>query len=285
LIPGFKKEPRPLLGFILRVLDGNHRHIIRQHFEYFLYYDFQIRTPEIQGFTERLNEDPALLRYAIDSMIAGMKQMADMWIDSGKSPMDRDVDTPSDRNVEDVLPGRDHSLFQFIDRAFLRGHPRYTEMKRDGSLKIKDTFPRFDLASLQWGLKGALEAHGVKWAAFHFSRLLDSPYSRNLSRCDNCKAYFAYQRVRLRTVTRGVFCSACEGEASMKRTQASREKRLDTAVKAWIEWESKRKGQVQPEWIAEQVNKARGTAFGRRWVSQNLTKIQERVEALRNAKS
>ncbi len=284
MIPGFKKEPRPLLGFILRVLDGKHRHIIRQHLEFFLYFDFQFRTPEIDRLIKQLNEDPALLQRAIDSMIAAMRQMADMWIDSGKSPMDRDVDTPSDRNVEDVLPGRDCSLFHLIDRAILRGHPRYTEMKRDGSLEIRDTFPSSTQTVCNGGSKMRLRDTGSNGPRFIFLVCLIPPYSRNLSRCDNCKAYFAYQRVRFRTVTRGVFCPDCEGEASMKRTQASREKRLDTAAKAWIEWESKRKGHAQPEWIAEQVNKAHGTAFGRRWVSQNLTKIQERVEALRNAK-
>jgi hypothetical protein len=70
----------------------------------------------------------------------------------------------------------------------------------------------------------------------------------------------------------------------VKRTEGSRNRRLDTAAKERIEWESRRKGPAPPEWIAEQVNKRHGTAFGRRWVSQNLEKILERVEALHNAK-
>jgi hypothetical protein len=220
-------------------------------------------------------------------MIAAMREMADMWINSGKSRTNKDVDTPEDRNVEDVLPGRCYSLFHLIDRALLRSYPRYTEMRRDGSLQVKDTFPKFDLETLPWpgSLKDALKAHGAKWAAFYFSELLNSPFSRHLSRCDNCKSYFVYQRARLRTVTHGVFCPACEGKASVKRTEISRSKRLDTAAKAWLEWESGRKRPVPPEWVADRVNKAHGTAFGRRWVSQNLIEIQKRVEALRNAKS
>ena len=214
-----------------------------------------------------------------------MREMADMWIDSGKSTTDRDVDTPADRNVEDVLPGRDYSLFRRIDRSLLRNYPRYTEMRRDGSLQIQDAYPKFEVDRLSgfWGLDEVMKAHGAKWAAFYFSRLLNSPDSRSISRCDHCNSYFANQRARLRTVTHGVFCSACDGKASVKRTIISRTKRLTTAAKAWIESESKRTGPVPPEWIAEQVNKAHGTAFGRRWVSQNLIKIQERVEALRNA--
>jgi len=286
LIPGWRREPRALLSFILRVLDGNHRQMVRQHLEYFLRFDFSCSTPQVGQFQRRLHEDPALMGYAAGSMIAAMREMADMWIDSGKSGTDRDVDTPADRNVEDDLHGRGYSLFQRIDRSLLRSYPRYTEMRRDGSLQIKDAYPKFDVDRLDgfWGLDEVMKAHGAKWAAFYFSRLLNSPDSRSISRCDYCKAYFAYQRARLRTVTHGVFCPACNGKASVKRTVISRAKRLDTAARAWIEWESKRQGTVQPEWVAEQVNKAHGTAFGRRWVSQNATEVQKRVEALRNAK-
>ena len=95
-LPAFKDEPRALLSFILRVLDGKHRHMVRQHLEHFLNYDFQIRTPEIEALIKRLNDDPSLLRYAIDGMIEAMREMADMWIDSGRSQTDRDVDTPAD---------------------------------------------------------------------------------------------------------------------------------------------------------------------------------------------
>lgn len=258
--------------------------MIQQHLADFLQYDFQIRTPETELLIERLNGDPSLLRYAIDGMISAMRKMADMWIDSGKSRTDSDVDTPAERNVEDVLPGREVSLALLIYRSLLRDHPVYMEMRRDGSHAIKEIYPRFDPQS-HWKLEDALNAHGAKWAAFYFSRLLDSPFSHHISRCDRCKAYFAYQRARLRTVKHGVFCPACEGKGSMKRTEISRTKRFDTAAKEWIKWESRRKSPVAPEWVAEQVNKAHGTAFGRRWVSQNLTEIQKRVEALRNAKS
>ena len=278
-----RDEPRPLLSFILRVLDGKHRPMARQHLEYFLYFDFQIRTPEIESVVRRMSDDPALLRYAVEGMTAAMREMADMWIESGKDRMHPDWDAPADRNVEDVLPGRGYFLFQMIDRSILRSYLRYTGMRRDGSLKIEDAYPKFDLDTLNWGLKDALKAHGKKWAAFHFSQLLNSPYSRHISRCDHCKRYFAYERARLRTVKHGVFCPAHDAKASVKRTAISRAKRLETAAKAWIELESRRKGTVQLEWVAEQVNKEHQTAFGRRWVSQNLPKILEKVEGLQNA--
>jgi hypothetical protein len=266
LIPGFRDEPRALLSFILRVLDGKHRQMVRHHLERFK------------------SDDPELLPYAIDGMIAAMREMADMWIDSGKSRTDKDVDSPADRNVEDVLPGRDYSLFQRIDWTLLRSYPRYTEMTRDGSLQIKDTFPKFEVMEAPWTILDSLRAWGEKMAAFHFCRFLNFPDSRHISRCDHCKRYFAYQRARLRTVKHGVFCPACEGKASVKRTEISRAKRLDTAAKAWLEW-NPRKRIEQRQWVADRVSDAHATTLGRRWVTQNLTKIQERVEALQNAKS
>lgn len=283
LLPGFKDEPRPLLGFILRVLDGEHRRMIRQHLKYFLHLDFQACTPEMETFLGQLQDDPALLLYAIDGMIETMREMADMWIESGRDRTNPDFDAPANRNVEDVLPGRAYSLALKIDRSFLMSYPRYTEMRRDGSLQIVDRFPRFEPEHLKWGVKAALEDHGAKWAAFYFSRLLNSPDSRRIARCDHCKAYFAYQRARLSTVKIGVSCPACKGKASMKRTKTSRAKRLDTAAKAWLEW-NPRKAIEQRQWVADRVSDTHATTLGRRWVSQNLKGILERVEALQNAK-
>jgi hypothetical protein len=283
-MPGFRDEPRALLQFILRVLDGKHYEMVSEHLGYFFRFDFQVGTPEIDSILTLLRDDPSLWFCAVDSMISAMREMADMWIDSGKSTTDKDVDTPADRNVEDTLPGRCYSLFFFIDRTLLRNHPRYAEMTRDGSLRITETFPRFGPQSPPWSIRETLEDYGKRWAAFHFTRLLDSADSRHLSRCDHCKAYFAYQRARLRSVTHGVSCPDCEGKASAKRTLSSRDKRLDTAAKAWIDWEQKSKRQDQWRWVVDRVNKSHGTSFGRRWSSQNLEEIQKRVEALRNAK-
>ena len=283
LMPGFKKEPRPLLSFILRVLDGKHRQMVRRHLEDFWRLDFQISTPEIDAIQEQLANDPALFSNATDGMVAAMREMADMWIDSGKSRMDPDVDTPADRNVEDRLPGREYSLAQLIYSALLRTHPVYKEMYRDGSTKIVERFPTFQPSEV-WNLDKALKAYGTAWAAFHFSRLLDSPDSHSLSRCDHCKSYFAYERARLRTVKHGVFCAKCTAKGSVKRTEGSRNARFDTAARAWIDYEGRPHRMSQREWVAGEVNKCHGTAFGVRWVSQNLAKIEKRVEALRNAK-
>ena len=90
--------------------------------------------------------------------------------------------------------------------------------------------------------------------------------------------------MRLRTATHGVFCNNCKSMGSVLRTLTSRDKRLDTAAKALIEWESKLRSKGREQWIYDRVNTAHHTSLGKRWVSQNLKKIQKRVEALANVK-
>lgn len=305
-IPGLD-GPRPLLSFVLKVLAGRSK-AIAGNLAFHLYFDFQIRSPEMERAWQIMNEHPEMLEHAVQNMIVIMRHVADAWINSGKSRTDPDVDTPSDRNVEDVMPGRSISLFQFMSYALFDAVPGNTGMRRDGTQEVRRDTPHFQSSDLEnlmldlkdareqlgkpgspntdfvYALKTALEQYGERMALHYFAKLLDSPYSRHISRCDCCKTYFAYQRARLRTVKGGVFCPSCKGNAAVSRTRTSRSKRIDTAAKAWIEWESKREGQPDFEWIAEKVNKAHGQAFGRRWVSQHIKKIQERVEALRNAK-
>ena len=285
-MPGFRREPRALLCFILRVLEGKRRKMVRQHLEQFMAFD-ELGSANLSYFQERLREKGSLWKCAVDGMISAMRKMADMWIDSGKCRTDREIDTGADRNVEDVLPGRDCNLFLVIERSLLRSHTRDIEMTRDGSLHNKETFPRFEVNWLHlfMGFDEAMRKYGEKWAAFYFSRLLDSPDSRSLSRCDHCNSYFAYKKARLRKVYHGVSCGACVGKASGKRTERRRKMKLVTAAKAQIEWESAPRKSELWKWIAESVNKSHNTAYGRRWVSQNDSEIQARVEALRNAKT
>jgi hypothetical protein len=228
----------------------------------------------------------------VDSFTATLRSMADMWIDSGKSPLDRRVDTPADRNVEDVQPGNEISLFVWIDRLLFTRYPRYTQMRRDGSVEIKDSYPHLDYIT-NWlrGWDAILAEYGEMWAAWHFTRLLDSPHNRQIARCDSCRTYFAYERTRLCTVYRGVFCQKCKGVASVKRTEVSRSNAkaplIETAAQMWIEWEMEPRRMAQKQWVAHEVNNRHGTRYGARWVTQNWDKngnIQKRVEVLRNAK-
>jgi hypothetical protein len=283
-VPGFEGE-QPLFPFILKVLAGKDRKMIGKHLLYRLYFDSQIQSPEMESRWAAARR-PEYLEHAVIAMIETMRRAADLWIDSGKNPTEPRIDSPTDRNVEVTLPGQSVSLFRWMFGALFSHLPRYTEMFRDGTQRVARNWPRISEEKFKLrGVSGALRDYGQEFALYYFAELLDSPDSRRIARCDHCRGYFPYERARLRTVKNGVFCPSCKGKASVSRTRISRFRRIDTAARAQIEWESRHKGPVQPEWVANQVNKAHGTAFGRRWVSQHLKEIQERVEAQPNAKS
>jgi len=282
-VPGFAGT-RPLMSFILKTLAGDWRTIEKHLAFHLVWFEFGTPSPEIKALERALERKPSILGHAIDGMVETMRQLTDLWIDSGKSPTDADVDAPAVRNVEDVLPGQSESLFDWLDSILFARHPVYASLRRDGSMGLGDTFPRYSETHDDRSIEDRLREYGAKFAAHWFVKLLDSADARCIARCDACRSYLAYQRARLRTTKRGVFCSRCKGKGSSKRTEISRAKRLDTAARAWGNWLTKHTDPPGLQWIADRVNNAHGTAFGRRWVSQNLTKIQERMEAQRNAK-
>ena len=286
LQPGFEDGPHPMLTFLLRTLNGTHEILVAERLGVFLMHD--------PALPVAIRGDFELFLEAVDSYCGTLREMADMWVASGKSGADCSEDTPADRNVEDVPPGFEVSLFVQIDRLLLVRYPRHTAMRRDGTMGIKDTFPRLDAesASFRFGTwETVLQDYGQMWAAYDFSRLLDSPYSKRISRCDVCRSYFVYDRNRLRTVKHGVFCPACKGKASVIRTENSRNKRIATAAEALAEWEalpeskSRRhaKGEAH-DWVTKKVNEKHGTDFGKRWFTQNKEKVQAKMEEMRNAK-
>jgi hypothetical protein len=282
-VPGFD-GPRPLLSFILKALSGRRYKLILQNLQFHFQFDLSALTPEMDRAIVALCNHPELFDHAATSFIETMRDLADMWIDSGKSRTDPDVDTPADRNVEDVVQGRRASLFTYLNIGLFDNYPRYTGMRRDGTQEVIGTWPRFWNVDFGMGLIHALETYGRRMAMHHFAGLLDSSDSRLIARCDSCKVYFAYERARLRTVTRGVFCQDCKTKGSVKRTQESRSRRIETAARAIVAGQPKRVALEHRLWIAEQVNAVHGTVFGRRWVSQNWNAIQTQAEVLRNAK-
>jgi hypothetical protein len=281
-MPGWG-EQRARLTFMLNVLSGN-RKIVRENLRFEFKAGLGMRAPELDVALKDLEKHPQYFERAVMRMIEKTRELADLWIDSGKNPSNPKEDAPSDRNVEVRLPGHASSLFLEIS-SFLNRFPPTIGIRRDGTQGIERRGnPYFTADAVRvLGLVGALIAFGEDWGRFWFAALLDSPFSRRVARCDNCRTYFAYQRARLRAVKYGSYCPACFSKGNVKRTEHSREKRLDTAARAWIEWESRLRRIDRSDWIAEQVNKAHGTEFGRRWVSQHLPEIQKRVEALRGA--
>lgn len=282
--PGVGPSKHGFIDFVLDALNGRHSEKVAEYLGFHLTFHTTAQTPEFDRFLEFLRENPECFYSAVDHFAETVRQMADMWIASGKDRMNPLLDSPRDRNVEEVQLGQPISLFAWIDRLVFDVNPSYTGMRRDGTIGIKRLFPRFDLQSLRWGKwEESMKGFARMYAAYTFTNFLDSAYSLRLSRCDSCKTYFVYVRARLRVVKNGVHCGDCGGAASVGRTTASRAKRLDTAARAWIEWDQKPRRIGRPEWVAEQVNRTHGTSFGRRWVSQHQTEILARVEALRNA--
>lgn len=221
-IPGGEDEPTAL-RFILRVLDPRQMEMVADHLDALLSMHLVNLAPVNSWFRDAWCSDSKLRRHASTRMGDAMRRMADMWIDSGKSG---DSDAPADRNIEDVLPGRCESLFHLLSRQH---NQLWVElgMRRDGTIGIKDQLPRFNEENLQRDGVEALQTYAETCAAFYFRKLLDSPDSRRVARCDSCKRYFAYERARLRTTKRGgVLLSVTMPHGSLGATHKGRSRQL-----------------------------------------------------------
>ena len=174
-LPGWD-GPRRQLSFVIRILAGREHQLVQEHLEILLSFYFQNSTPEREQLLQIICENPRFLESATKSLVATMQEMADMWIDSGKSPNDRDVDTPADRNVVDILPGRSASLLWLINHLLFEKYPKYMTLERGGKVVIKEVPPTFTDDLLSEGLEFGFERYGRSVAAYYFVRLLDSPY-------------------------------------------------------------------------------------------------------------
>ena len=195
--------------------------------------------------------------------------------------------TPADRNVEYQSPHDGASIYSLIRLRMLNDFPLWIAMRSNGTQGITESFPHFENSAYRSEGGGPQIVHGEKLAMYFFMKLLDSPYSRHLARCDNCKSYFAYERAPKRTIKHGVFCLECKVSGSVRRTKESRDRKkdkmLEVAAAVWGKWRNSRNHPDQREWIAKQVNKECGTAVHREWVSRNLSNIREKAEELQNA--
>jgi hypothetical protein len=236
---------------------------------------------------ERVLADPQSIRTMEASMVAMMRRLTDLWIDSGKDNSNRSADTPADRNAEKIPRGHSMSLKWLIEKQFLNTHGRWTEMGSDGRLNIIDVAPRFKSDILQEDVQNfALQGFGQETAMYWFVKFLDSPYSRLIARCDQCKSYFA--RIRERSVKTGVFCLKCNPKGAAKRTKSSRMRRkhelIRFATDVWGDW-SPRYGS-RSKWVAERVNlkllKKQDLITGR-WVTQHQQEIEAEVERRNHA--
>lgn len=296
-IPGLV-GPRPRLSLVLRVLAGNDCDLVRHHLNSTRPGDIP---QEYEAQFSRLRADPANIAKMENCMIAMMRRLADLWIDSGKSGPERNYDNPAERNIlysppEGTLNQLDDSQFtpqatiKDIFYGLLLNETQWPQIHLDGTQSLKEVFFGFKVDRTPvFSFVDELKRFAMKIAMYWFGRLLDSPHSRYLTRCDECRRYFAYTRERRTTSKRGVYCSRCKRHGHVDRVEATRkeakEKMLSVAAAAWNEWQPSHRSPDQRVFVARRVYAACGTHIQRKWVSQNLKEIQERAEALQNAKS
>jgi hypothetical protein len=137
-----------------------------------------------------------------------------------------------------------------------------------------------------------MEVFGRRVAAYWFFQLLNSPYSRHLARCDDCKRYFAYQRAPKTDIKSGVYCPKCKQSGSVRRVKSARAllqaELIDAASLFWGEWRLSHTHPDQREWLASRVSRQFSrrlkAPLTRKWVSQNINSIQAAIERRTHAK-
>jgi hypothetical protein len=294
------------------------------------------QTFEVSQILKRIFDDPLSIQIARDSMVATMRYLADLWIDSGKSGEGENrVDNPSRRNVEylpptetprivvkcDYFPKNSNSstlsMTQFMGWAgssFSEGlsisalfyrligkEARWPEIHKDGTQTLKELIFGFTLQDANLGYRDVLQQFGMKVAMYWFARLLDSPFSRLLARCDDCGTYFAYERAPRIDIKGGTHCANCKGQGSARRMKSTRERRTNElvgfAADVWEQWKPDSRHGVRSKWIAERVNRRTAKIEGKsgkkseslfsvitgRWVTQHLTEIEVEVERRKHA--
>jgi hypothetical protein len=313
--------PRPRLSFVLKTLAGDDSGMTEMH----LQIPRAAQTVEEGKTLKKIFDDPLSTQIARDSMVATMRYLADLWIDSGKSGEGENrVDNPSCRNVEylpptgtprivvkgDYFPAKNDpsrmSLTRFIGwtaSSFPEGlsisalfyqlignEARWPEIHKDGTQTLKELVFGFTVENANLSYRDVLHQFGMKVAMYWFARLLDSPFSRLLARCDDCGTYFAYERAPRTDINGGTHCSNCKKFGSAKRMKSSRDTRTSVlvgfAADVWAEWTPDRRHGKRSDWVAKQVNKRlRDTETPKtgRWVTTRLQEIEAEVERRKHA--
>jgi hypothetical protein len=315
--------PRPILSFVLKTLAGEDSGMTEMH----LSIPRGWRTPDEGKFFKKVFADPLAPEIARNSMIAMMRYLADLWIDSGKSGEGESrLDNPSCRNIlytppseasqillnidpsnEEPIPGFDAFLIPVglpISNLFYQligNDARWPEIHEDGTQSLKELVFGFTTENAHSGYRFLLHWFGMKVAMYWFAKLLNSPFSRQLARCDDCGGFFAYERAPKKEIRGGTHCANCKGRGSAKRMESTRIRRLNEMVRLAAEVSERyRPDSRQPrtKWIAEQVNRRTvkvGVKAGKqkkshyplitgRWVTEHLKQIEEEIERRKNAK-
>jgi len=317
--------PRPQLSFVLKTLAGDDSGMTEFH----LSIQSVCQTAEEIALWETIVADPLSVQIATNSMVAMMRNLADLWIDSGKSGEGESrMDNPSRRNVVymppfetlkkivlSVDPADEFQLSGWncfsipvglpISNLFYQligNEERWPEIREDGTQSLKELIFGFKSETFQSGHRLGLHWFGMKVAMYWFAKLLNSPFSRQLARCDDCSAYFAYERAPKKEIRGGTHCTNCKGQGSARRMKSTRERRtgemVGFAVDALALWKPNSRHSSRSKWVADQVNRRTArikVKLGKksenpypritgRWFSQHQTEIELEVERRRNAK-
>ena len=274
-----------MLAFVLKTLAGDDSGMTAMH----LSLPRPWQTLKMGKITKKVLADPLSIQIAKNSMIAMMRYLADLWIDSGKSGEGENrVDNPSRRNVEyrpptptpqivlnpnEETPIDDWNAFPIslglpISDLFydlVGDEARWPQIHKDGTQSLKEPIFGFTLAknpsdnpSDRFVLHLVLHGLGKKVAMYWFARLLDSPFPHLLARCDDCATYFAYERAPRTDIKGGTHCPNCKRYGSAKRMKSTRDKRIAEMVVFAADVYGKYKPnsrQSLTKWIAECVNR------------------------------
>lgn len=317
--------PRPQLSFVLKTLAGDDSGMTEMH----LSTPRSWRNFEEEEIYNKILADPLYTRIARNSMIAMMRYLADLWIDSGKSGEGENrIDNPSRRNVMYLPPSEtprivlkvdphDESLISgwnafsipvglSISHLFYQlvgNEARWPEIHEDGTQSLKELVFGFTTENEHPENRVVLHQFGMKVAMYWFAKLLDSPFSRQLARCDDCETYFAYERAPRREIRSGVHCGNCKAHGSAKRMESTRNNRtkkmVEFAADVLASWKPSSRRSSRSKWIAEQVNhrtesirvkmgkqkRSHYPVITGRWVTEHVKQIEAEVERRKYAKS
>jgi hypothetical protein len=224
-----------------------------------------------------------------------LRALVNEWIDSGvqsdgsERPGSRHL---SDESVVEYVDGpgivsavaRPKLRIQQMVNAYQKRHPMLIQLQNLGGIDLCFAPEGGHELSAEEGFP----IIGVE-AVRLFIQFFDSPWIFRLMRCAKCGTYQLVNAPR-RSYVRGWHCAVCmHPAASTQSMTAARKKRwnrqLNACAEAWAKGEPKHAD--RRVWVVEQANKQLHYAdhIKRNFITLHLTKIQNRAERIKHAKS
>jgi hypothetical protein len=242
---------------------------------------------------------PKVLRMALGR---SLRSLVDRWIDSGRSP--DGVDKAHSRSVYWLPAGGAEPLCNVLE-AWNRRHAPDVVVLPSGERDVRMGKPKRDpkdpenwdwasLMSMTYDPLPSSEREAAEIAIYWLQKLLESPDSYRIARCDNpdCRAYYLRARVRKSEITRGTYCRDCANVGAIARVNAGRAQRrrelVSRAADVWNQFKPTANHRQRSDWVAAQMKKHVRTAAERiqgKWVTRNQAEIEAEVERRKNAES